>query len=487
MLKTIAGIILGMMISIVSAGQQLQPGFDKQEFLELLKIGARTTADSGYYNKLPKPLHARLKYESALTGFDNYWQMWQMDNGVGVISVRGTTKSPISFLANIYAAMVPAKGVLELRKDSAFHYTLSENPRAAVHAGFLVAMAYLSLDIVPRIDSAYASGTKEFILTGHSQGGAITYLLTSYLYQLKKEKRLPADIVFKSCIAAPPKPGNLFYAYDFEHLTANGWSYVVVNAADWVPEMPISIQTVDDFNETNPMPFAKSMIRKQKFPINLVLSSAYGNMSRPLKKAQRRYQRWLGKRLGKIVQKNLKELSTPAFYNSNNYVRTGNTIVLMPDSAYFVKFPEVRDSIWHNHIHAPYLYLTEKLPDNDNAHTKVNDQPALNGEWQLEYIAGQHTALDSLFPGRKPLLVLQTTEKQLHGNSGCNSISGTFEFTPSAISFKGPIVMTKMFCPGDGEKIFLETLQSVNNYAATGTTLTLIKDDVAEMRFIKLK
>lgn len=47
--------------------------------------------------------------------------------------------------------------------------------------------------------------------------------------------------------------------------------------------------------------------------------------------------------------------------------------------------------------------------------------------------------------------------------------------------------MTKMFCPGDGEKIFLETLQSVNNYAATGTTLTLIKDDVAEMRFIKLK
>lgn len=30
--------------------QPLKPGFDKSEFIEMLKIGARTTADSSYYN-----------------------------------------------------------------------------------------------------------------------------------------------------------------------------------------------------------------------------------------------------------------------------------------------------------------------------------------------------------------------------------------------------------------------------------------------------
>jgi len=48
--------------------------------------------------------------------------------------------------------------------------------------GWLLSTAYLSKDILPKIDSMYKSGIKDFILMGHSQGGAINFLLTAHLY-----------------------------------------------------------------------------------------------------------------------------------------------------------------------------------------------------------------------------------------------------------------------------------------------------------------
>ena len=291
------------LLTTVGYAQHLNPGFDKDEFIELLKIGARTSTDSAYYKKLPAPRHSALIYQSAKTGFDNLWQLWMRDDSVAIISIRGTTKTPVSFLANMYAAMVAAKGRLELEKDFTFDYDLADNPAAAVHVGFLVAAAYLSRDILPRIDSCYKAGIKEFIITGHSQGGAITYTLTSYLESLKKQHRLPADIRFKTCAAASPKPGNLYYAYEFENLTRNGWSYNVVNAVDWVPEVPFSIQTLKDLSVTNPFINARKLIRKQKFPLNIVGKIAYKQLTKPARKAQRHYEIWLGKRAGSLVKK----------------------------------------------------------------------------------------------------------------------------------------------------------------------------------------
>src|SRR6185437_6927582 len=131
--------------------QHLKPGFDKSEFIEMLKIGARTTADSAYYNSFPSPAHYKMIYQSPQVGLDNLWQLWMNDDSVAVISIRGTTNTPVSFLANLYAAMVAAKGTLQLEKDFTFDYDLSNDPKAAVHVGFLVSTAYLSRDILPKI------------------------------------------------------------------------------------------------------------------------------------------------------------------------------------------------------------------------------------------------------------------------------------------------------------------------------------------------
>ena len=340
--------------------QHLKPGFDKSECIEMLKLGAKF-GDSVYASRIPDPQHFQKIYRSPVMGLENCWDLWIDHRGIAAISIRGTTTNAVSWLANFYAAMVPARGELNLSDSFHFSYELSFNPRAAVHIGWLIGTAFLSADILPKIDSLYKSGTKEFILTGHSQGGAICFLLTSYLYSLQKQHRLPADIRFKTYCMAGPKPGNLYYAYDYEAMTQYGWAYNVVNPADWVPETMFSIQTVDDFNKTNPFVNAKELMNKQPFPKNLFLKYFYGQMDKPARKAEYRFQQSLGSFMYKYVKKALPGFEQPIYYNSMAYVRVGQTIVLPIDENYYALFHDNSEDVFTHHLHPAYLYLAEKL------------------------------------------------------------------------------------------------------------------------------
>ncbi|QNF31508.1 lipase family protein [Adhaeribacter swui] len=342
-------------------GQNLQPGFDKQEYLELLKIYSRW-GDSSFYTGIEQSETYARAYRSPTVGLENRWELHVNKlHNVAVISIRGTIADPVSWLANFYAAMVPAKGTLQLTKNLTFNYHLATNPKAAVHAGWLISLGFLANDILPRLDSCYRSGIKEYIILGHSQGGAIAYLLTSHLYYLQDTGKLPADIRFKTYCSAGPKPGNLYYAYEYENRTQGGWAFNVVNSADWVPEVPISIQTVNDFNNTNPFTNAKASIKKQKFPRRTALNYVYRQLTKHTLKAQKRYQQYLGNKASKYVKSQLKEIEIPAFYNSNHYVRTGTFIVLLADEAYYQQFPDSQTKVFTHHMLQPYYYLAQKL------------------------------------------------------------------------------------------------------------------------------
>jgi hypothetical protein len=192
-----------------SFGQALKPGFEKAEYLELLKVCARHGSPE-YVKNIAKPQHSEFLYRSPVMGLENQWDLYMRDDRVAIVSVRGTTASLISWLANFYAAMVPAIGELHLNDTTKFKYHLADNPKAAVHVGWLLSTAYLSKDILPKLDSLYQEGIKDVIIMGHSQGGAIAYLLTAYLYELQNEGRLARDIRFKTYCSAGPKPGNLY-------------------------------------------------------------------------------------------------------------------------------------------------------------------------------------------------------------------------------------------------------------------------------------
>lgn len=351
--------ILLQWISIESHAQNtpLKPGFDKEEFLELLKVSSRQ-GDSLYNPELPAPEYFRMIYRSPEMGLDNRWDLWVSDNKTACISIRGTTTKQLSWLDNFYAAMVPARGALKVSKDFVFNYHLSSDDRAAVHSGWLIATAFLSRDILPKVDSLYRAGYRDFYLMGHSQGGAITYLMTSLVLKMKENGELPQDIQFKSYCSAAPKPGNLYFAYDFENMVKGGWALTVINSSDWVPQTPFTIQTTADFVEVSPFTNAKEAIKKQPFLKRIALNHVYKSLTKPTEKANRKFQTYLGKKLEKYVRTALPDIESPNYFNSNNYVRTGQQIVLYPNKDYFTIFPQDEEKIWTNHSFEAYLFLT---------------------------------------------------------------------------------------------------------------------------------
>ena len=356
-----------LFISTGLCGQtaKLKPGFDKWECMEMLRIAQLQALDQSKWDDkraVPLPEKFTFVYRSPLIGLQNMWDLWINKDTVAVISIRGTDiePNPVSWLVNLYAAMVPAKGELKLDHSFHFKYNLCDDPKAAVHVGFLIATAYLSRDIVPKIDSCYKAGIKNFIIAGHSQGGAITYLLTSHLENLKTQNLIPSDIRFKTYSSAAPKAGNLYYAYKYETLTHN-WAFNTVNTSDWVPEVPLSVQTVHDFTDVNPFKGAKEMIKKTKFPDRMALRHMYIRMSKPSLKAQKNYEKYLGKMVSKLIKKNLPEFEPPDYFKTSDYVRIGTTIVLYADDDYKKTFSQNENEVWLNHFIDRYLFLAERL------------------------------------------------------------------------------------------------------------------------------
>ena len=112
----------------------------------------------------------------------------------------------------------------------------------------------------------------------------------------------------------------------------------------------------------------------------------------------------------------------------------------------------------------------------------------LEGNWELNYISGLRIAFDGLYPNKKPTLNFDLKENHISGNSSCNSFNGKLVLEGNKIDFTQPMAMTKMMClDGQGEQVFMSTLQKITSYDVTddGKTLNLISGDIATMRFTK--
>ncbi|MFZ9718325.1 MAG: lipase family protein [Chitinophagaceae bacterium] len=361
-MKHIKLLFLLIQFSLLSFSQTAwQSGFDAEEYTNFLSLAfyKHNNADSNRNTTTQSSFP--LLYRSPEVGMLNRWYLYQYGNDAAVISIRGTVQQTPSWIANFYAAMIPASGQLQLNDSTTFNYQLASNPKAMVHAGWTISLAHLAPDIVEKISNLYnEKKIRRFYIFGHSQGGAIAFLLRSHLAYLQQKGEIPADIAFKTYCSAAPKPGNLFYAYDFDFITRGGWAFNIVNAADWVPETPISIQSYDDFNETNPVVFAKSVLKKQPLPLRLVGNKIVNSMGRASKKAQKKLKRYLGKLAFTQVIKTLPQMKEPAYANGNNYMRAGTPIVLLPDETYHNVYPAKTENLFLHHMYEPYLMLIKK-------------------------------------------------------------------------------------------------------------------------------
>jgi len=341
----------------------LEKGFDPNEYYNLILISAKQY-DSVYWknSKLPMPDGYKMTYRSQVVGLENRWDMWTRDKHPAVISIRGTTASSLSWLENFYAAMVPAEGKIKIDSLGYKNYKLADVTNSAVHVGWLIGLLSIAPTVVEQIKLCYSKGIKEFLIIGHSQGGALAYLLYSYLYY-ENGLNLPKDIKYKIYCSAAPKPGNQYYAFDFDFITKQEWAFRVVNTEDWVPQTPFTIQRVSDYPPVNP--FAKEELSKSltqlKPLMRMAIKYMYNKIAIPPNKAQKRFQKILGNKVSKYVKKHLKYFEAPEYVKCNQYVTCGNQIVLKATPEYFEQYiKNAKKSIFINHMIEPYLFLLKQ-------------------------------------------------------------------------------------------------------------------------------
>lgn len=343
---------------LVQAQAQLRPGFDPREYVQTLDMTLMQYDSSG-----KKPIPASLKgfervYRSPELGLANLFEVWKRPDDVGVVCIRGTVQKQESWLENFYAAMVPAIGSLHINDSTDFHYKLAADSGAKVHIGWTIGLAHLIPSIKQQILLLYGKGVRQFIITGHSQGGALSFLTRSYL---QYDTTLPKDIVYKTYASAAPKPGNLYYAYDFDHITRDGWGFRIVNTLDWVPESPYSIQTLKDMNKENPFNNFELLTGKQKWYVRWYVNSIKRKLDRSTRKAMERYEKYLGRKAGTLVKKQLKGYQTPSYAGSMNYMTAGSPVILVPDSAYKAKYVFTGKNIFIHHLPDGYKFLVNLL------------------------------------------------------------------------------------------------------------------------------
>jgi len=75
--------------------------------------------------------------------------------------------------------------------------------------------------------------------------------------------------------------------------------------------------------------------------------------------------------------------------------------------------------------------------------------------------------------GRTPSVTLNATNLIFTGSTGCNSMSGSFNFSNKDIQFGRNIVTSKMSCNEYDESKFISALKKADNYTVNGNTLEL--------------
>jgi len=347
--------------SLYAQHHAFKAGFDSQECEEILKVNL-AFEDTIKDNKFIDYIEGyKFLYSSPSIGLDNMYHIWLRSDSTIIISLRGTTPNINSIMADLYCAMLPANGSIKLDSNKSFEYHLASDPRAAVHAGFLIGYAFIADHALESIQNLYKDGYRNFIITGHSQGGALCYYVSAWLMQLRKIGVFP-NLGIKTYASAPPKMGNMYFAYDYDNAQLSNWSFSIVNADDPVPEIPFTTQqVVIDMNEPNPILNLMNRFDDLPFLKRVVLKGAFNNMKKNAEKSSESYQKYLGKYVGSAIHKALPGLELPDAVKTTYYVRPGVPITLVPTQNYYEYFKD-SPAYYHHGLDQYRFLLREYYP-----------------------------------------------------------------------------------------------------------------------------
>lgn len=96
---------------------------------------------------------------------------------------------------------------------------------------------------------------------------------------------------------------------------------------------------------------------------------------------------------------------------------------------------------------------------------------SINGKWFLQPVLPSDTAA-----GRYPEIIFHLSRKTFSGNTGCNTMNGSFQRTDTSFVFNEKIRLTKKLCTGYNEQAFLNNLLKTNRYKIEDGVLILLFD-----------
>lgn len=371
---------------------------------------------------------------------DVAWSWWQDGQGKIWLCFPGSAPSSASWLLNLYAGMLPAKGDM-ISDGHVFAYQLASHPDARTHAGWTAGLFQFLRSESSFMDSLYQTGHQKWIISGHSQGGALAYLTAAYLSQLQSKVSFFPQLQWKVYTSGAPKPGNLWFTRDFMAKTLANQVFSMVINSDWVPLMPVGLQQISSFPEHAPIRQWKSLVRQMpKWKQRLALRYVVARMTRPLSKTSRRYYHWLANTPKRALQPKWPNLTLPEPMEDFDYHSFGTQVILMPDSTFLHDFP-LKEGQWftHHSLRAYAWFFKHTMTENV---APVWTSLSLEGTWQLIQTPEWHrTALR-----QQPIRMHMDWEKQqlvlqdscglgfaLFRSDGAGfSISQPFQFTAGA-------------------------------------------------------
>lgn len=483
-MSTFSHTLIFIMLHAFLSAQPVKPGFDRDECRELLAISAATARDEAYAEKLPYPERFEKVYEGKVTALGNSWDLWMDEGAVVAVSIRGAALPPDISPENFFAPMLPAAGEITLDTAGAvFRYRLADDPRAAVHAGWLIGTALLSQEIVPQVKALCEGGVRDLLITGHGEGGAMAYLLTAHLLRLRESGDLPADLRIKTYCIAAPKPGNPGFAHSFEAATRDGYAFNVVNANDPVPQMPLTVQTLDDFTAGNLFSGAPEAVGENKLSQKRISKRTHRKLSKPLQKARNNYLRHLSDPTLTDITKKLPGLQLPPAESTAHYVRTGHTITLLPDAAYREMFRDGSGTV--HHLHASYFHLLDAAYYTSEEIAAREEKSPFFGSptWVLIGIDG--FPAESMKQEDPPTLRVEEETGLVKGFGGCNEFSAKGVRKGKEINI-GPVAASRKHCGKKNiENAYLPALEGVFRIEVKDNFLRMKRSDGKLLTFIK--
>ncbi|HXD92006.1 MAG TPA: hypothetical protein VNX01_02270 [Bacteroidia bacterium] len=325
-MKTFFFLISTTLLSAYSFAQ-LENGYNKAEVKDMIQLCNSFTFLELYDDDASiLPPQYKKEYSSGIYGMDNKYQIYIKDK-IAIINLRGSTDQKISWLENIYFAMIPAKGVITISGDK-FHYCFAQDVNASVHAGYALGIAYMHNDIVYHINNLNKDGIYDFIITGHSQGGALANMLRAYLENLPPDQ-ISKKNKYKTYAFAPPMVGNKVFINEYKNrYCTNNSSFNIINPADPVPDLPLS------YNDTNYVEanLKKVLFNRESFSLKDLVTDGAANLleSKIVKIAS-----ILGTSTSGQISNDLGQVTLPHYTSDVNYHRIGNQVDIQ--SAIFPK------------------------------------------------------------------------------------------------------------------------------------------------------